>query len=467
MVAFSPSQTKHVILRFAGEHLQRKHLLCLFSAWACLSLFTPLCRAQQAAPQSPQETIAARRVDPTITTTTLIVPGCALLVTVKEETSLTGEYEVDADGAIHFTLSDDEQKHREQWAVNVKQKTAEQAQSLIIVSLKEYLRMPDVHVSLVRMPGLQVEVAGSGSKPGVLHLPLGAHLSDILLACKPNADFAHILIVRRLTTPLAKPDNPAPTNAASNPPAGEKVLLEKSLPTRTLTIDFTGYAQGEAGEDPKLQDGDKIYIQMRPPDAPEHVLRTVRVVGEVGREVDVPFAPNMTIRDALHRAQGVKDTADKNKIRLHRGESGHDYDLKLAGIEADDAEMNMKLVPGDYIVVPKTDLSMRWGIDGEVNARNVFPYNPGEKLTVSKAIARAGGMTKKGDPRKGVLRKGYLVNPTQSHDIIFDYDAIVKHKQTDWEVEKGDVVLVLPRPHRPTVWQQILPLALRFLPIPF
>ena len=132
-----------------------------------------------------------------------------------------------------------------------------------------------------------------------------------------------------------------------------------------------------AGEDPKLYDGDKNSIfQMRPPDAPEHVLRTVRVVGEVEREMDIPLAPDMTLRDALRRAGGVKDTADKNNIRLHRGESGRDYDLKLAGIEANDAQMNLKSMPGDYIVVPKTDLRMRWGIDGEVNMRNVFPYNP-------------------------------------------------------------------------------------------
>ena len=341
------------------------------------------------------ETVTTRRADPTITMTTLIVPGCALRVTVKDETALTGEYEVDADGAIHFTLMDDEKKYKEQWTVNVKQKTVEQAQTSIIESLKEYLRSPDVHVSLVRMPGLHVEVAGSGTKPGVLHLPLDAHLSDILLACKPNADFAHILLIRKQAIVTAKSDTSTFIKAVDTPSAEEKPLL-----TRTLTIDFTSYQQGDSGEDPKLQDGDKIYIQMRPPDAPEHVLRTVRVVGEVGREVDVPVAPNMTIHDALRRAGGVKDTADKNKIRLHRGESGRDYDLKLAGIEADDAEMNMKLVPGDYIVVPKTDLSMRWGIDGEVDLRNVFAYNRGEKLTVTKAIARAGGMTKKGDPRK-------------------------------------------------------------------
>ena len=443
-----------------------KRTSCLL-ACASLGLLPLLCRAQQTAAAPVTETVTTRRADPAITTTTLIVPGCALLVTVKAETALTGEYEVDADGAIHFTLADEDGKHKEQWAVNVKQKTAEQAQALIAESLKTYLRSPDAHVSLVRMPGLSVEVAGSGSKPGTLHLPLDAHLSDILIACKQNADYAHILIVRRQAASPAKPNDPAPSQAADTPPAAEKPLDAKLSPTRTLTVDFTAYAQNEAGEDPKLYDGDKIYLQMRPPDAPEHVLRTVRVVGEVGREVDVPLAPDMTLRDALRRAGGVKDTADKNTIRLHRGESGRDYDLKLAGIEADDPEMNMKLMPGDYIVVSKTDLRMRWGIDGEVNMRNVFPYNPGDKLTVSKAIARVGGMTKKGDPRKGVLRKGYLVNPTQSHDIIFDYEAIVKHKQTDWQVEAGDVVVVLPRAHRPTVWQQILPIALRFLPLPF
>ena len=59
-------------------------------------------------------TVTTRRADPTITTTTLIVPGCALMVTVQAETALTGEYEVDADGAVHFTLADEDGKHKEQ-----------------------------------------------------------------------------------------------------------------------------------------------------------------------------------------------------------------------------------------------------------------------------------------------------------------------------------------------------------------
>lgn len=205
---------------------------------------------------------------------------------------------------------------------------------------------------------------------------------------------------------------------------------------------------------------------MKPPGAPEHVLRTVRIVGEVGREVDIPLAKGMTVKDALAKAGGLKDTADPNNIRLHRGESGKDYVLKAAGIADEDPALNLVLEPGDYLIAYKRDLSMRWGIDGEVMAGNVFPYVPGFKMTVTRAVSIAGGLTKKAEHHKGVLRKGYLINPTQSRDIVFDYDAILNKKQQDFEVEAGDVVVILQRQHRPTIWQKLLPLALKFLPLP-
>lgn len=428
--------------------------------WGCFGLAATSAMARQTVLLAGQEAISKPPIGLIITTTTIIVPGCLLDVAVKEEPTLSGEYVVDSNGAIHISLSDDTGKHKEQWSVTVDKKTAAEAQDMILQSLKAYLRRPEVHVTIIRIPHIHVELSGAGCKFASLDLGLDAHLSDILVACKTNADFSHILILHRQSAleGITAPDITTKQQPISN-----------EIPTRrSLTIDFRPYQQGESTEDPKLQDGDKIYIQLRSKvdEKPEYILRTVRVVGEVGREVDLPLSPDMTLRDALTRAGGLKETADKNKIRLHRGEGGKDYDLKAAGIMAGEPDMNLKLEPGDYIIVGKTDLSMRWGIDGEVVSRNVFPYTPGDRMTVSRAIARVGGLTKKGDPRKGVLRKGFLINPTRSHDILFDYEAIMKKKQTDWAIDAGDVVVILPRPRRPTVWQQLLPLVFRFIPLP-
>lgn len=458
------------MIHFCKQNFKSLRLSLLFILFfsGCLVTTEAKIRAQQAVLPAAHETVLTPDIGLIITTNTAITPGCLLNVAVKDEPALSGEFIVDNDGAIHFVLADDEAKHKEQWSVTVAAKTAAEAEGLVLQSLKVYLRRPEVHVTLVSVPHLHVELSGTGCKYASLDLSLNAHLSDILVACKTNADFSHILILHRQSalegleptgsTPQTLPANNQSANQSAN----------QAPAKRSLTVDFRGYQQGENTDDPKLQDGDKIYIQLRDKsvEKPEYVLRTVRVVGEVGREVDLPLAPDMTLRDALARAGGLKDTADKNKIRLHRGESGKDFDLKAAGIMAGEPGMNLTLEPGDYIVVGKVDLSMRWGIDGEVVSRNVFPFTPGEKITVSRAIARVGGLTKKADPHKGVLRKGYLINPTQSHDILFDLDAIMKKKQTDWTVDAGDVVVMLPRPHRPTIWQQLLPLALHLIPLP-
>ena len=444
----------------------RELRLCLS---LCVILLPCASLGQESPVNTPSKLPAASPVsvpaDPTLLSTTKIEPGFLLRVEVGDEAQLTGEYNVDAQGAIHFTLADEQGKHKEEWSVKVGQKTAEEATLLVAESLKAYIRQPNAHVILLKRPRLHVEMAGTGCKPGLLELPLDARLSDVMFVCKQNADYAHLLLVRKrrggdkaTTAPAAAVKTVADGGAANEG--------ENTPATRALTINFEDYQQGQSGDDPKLEDGDKIYIQMKPPETPEHALRTVRVVGEVGREVDIPLAPGMTVKDALTRAGGLKDTADPNNIRLHRGESGKDYELQAAGIQGEDAKINMVLESGDYLIAYKRDLSMRWGIDGEVMAANVFPYVPGFKMTITKAVGVAGGLTKKAEHHRGVLRKGYLINPTKTRDIIFDYDAIKNKKQQDFEVEAGDVVVILQRQHRPTIWQKLLPLALKFIPLP-
>ncbi len=455
----------------AARRLLNVSLLCL----GAFAVSPALCRAGQVAVPAAASSAVDASV---ITTQTRLVPGCVVRVIVEGEPAISGEYEVDAAGLIRFRLADDEGRHSEEWSVAVGQKTVDEVRDLVTASLKKYLRAPVVHLAILQIPRLHIEMSGSGCKPGPLLMPLSARLSDVLTACKPNADMEHILILRRSAVPPApgaaaavvtdtKPQ-PVTLSPATLPPAvGQNAALDAGgMRPRTLTVNFLAFQQGESADDPPLQDGDRVFIQARPEGQPTYALRTVRVVGEVGREADLPLTPDMTVKDALARVGGVKATADPGKIRLHRGESGRDFDLKLGGIQSNDPFSNIKLVAGDYIMVGKTDLSMRWAIDGEVAYHDVHPFDAAEHITVTSAIARAGGLTKSADRRKGILRKGYLIDPTHTRDITFDYDAIVKKTQKDWPLDPGDVVVVLARRKRPTIWQQLLPIALRFLPLP-
>ncbi|HLV79654.1 MAG TPA: hypothetical protein VKT32_05205, partial [Chthonomonadaceae bacterium] len=84
--------------------------------------------------------------------------------------------------------------------------------------------------------------------------------------------------------------------------------------------------------------------------------------------------------------------------------------------------------------------------------------------TVSQAVARAGGLKKEGDSHKVILSKGYLNDMVGTANVPIDLDKIAKHQQPDVEMDAGDALLVPPRQHKPTFFEQLLPFLFRFLP---
>jgi hypothetical protein len=101
---------------------------------------------------------------------------------------------------------------------------------------------------------------------------------------------------------------------------------------------------------------------------------------------------------------------------------------------------------------------------GEVNTPNTFEMKAGAKIRVMQAITLGGDFSKKADRHRAVLSKGYLLDPTKARHIPFDPELVKKGEQPDMELESGDAVFIEQRRKRPTIWQQLLPLALRFLP---
>jgi len=377
--------------------------------------------------------------DPTVQASTRIVTGAVLNVVVTDEPTLSGAFTVSDKGTIHFVISaGPDDKNKEEWDVTVAGDTADKATEAVTESLKKYLKAPDVRVTITRMPRLLIELSGPVRKPE-LRLPLGSHLSDAINAagCESDTDYTHIILLRK--------------NKASG----------KTMP---IPVNFIDVQAGQGDDDPALETGDKILLQKRPAPKPETVLKTARVVGLVGMEGDVPIGKNETIKELLNQVGGLKEGADRKKVLLHRGSTGKDYELDADKIDADDPLFNIIVEPGDFIMVGRRDITQRFGVGGEVRAGNIYPYDPTEHMTVLRAIERAGGITKKADGRKGVLRRGFLNNPLQSRDLPFDIEAIRKGKAQDWDLMAGDLVLILPREHRPSFLQNLLPLVLRFLP---
>ena len=378
---------------------------------------------------------------------TRLTAGCAIHVTVEGEDSLTGDYEIDTKGDVPLTLEDGVGKHAEKWTVPVLNKTADEARAAIAASLKIYIKMPEVTVIIIRIPRLHIEVSGPVAKEGRMELPLAARLSDLLNLCQchENADLARIRIFRKSKPDPAKPD--APTH------------------TQIVAVNYETYLRGETDEDPALEQNDRILIGTREVVAPPKPTEYVRVVGEVGREVALPVTGSLTVSDALTKAGGLLPTADAQKMALVRGSDNKYLEISPEEALKGNPIHNLLLGPRDLLIVGKRDQSLIYSVGGEVKAPQTVAWKASEHTTLMGALAQAGGVTKNGDKRKGLLRKNFLRDPGKARLIVFDLDQIAKKKQPDWDIDAGDDIYIPPKQHRPSFFQQLAPLLLHFLPI--
>lgn len=84
--------------------------------------------------------------------------------------------------------------------------------------------------------------------------------------------------------------------------------------------------------------------------------KRIYVVGGVKKEGPIPYTYRMTVLQALSEAGGLTDYAKKKKIYVLRRENGRDYQLPFdynAVLKGERMELNIPLLPGDTIVVPK------------------------------------------------------------------------------------------------------------------
>lgn len=85
----------------------------------------------------------------------------------------------------------------------------------------------------------------------------------------------------------------------------------------------------------------------------------VRIVGATEKPASIPFRANMTVLDAMIAVGGLGEYAAGNKARLVRFDKGtgkqHEYALRLNDlIKRGDIKANVRLQPGDVIIIPES-----------------------------------------------------------------------------------------------------------------
>ena len=129
----------------------------------------------------------------------------------------------------------------------------------------------------------------------------------------------------------------------------------------------------------------------------------ISVLGEVGTPGRYSIESNETIFDVLAQAGGAKETAADVVYLLRPDKSGQieRIPINLKGLTDNQRVMpTQPLQGGDSIYVPRAE---QFYIFGEVTAPNMYRIEPG--MTVTQAIARAGGVTARGSRKRVEIRR--------------------------------------------------------------
>ena len=85
----------------------------------------------------------------------------------------------------------------------------------------------------------------------------------------------------------------------------------------------------------------------------------IRIVGATEKPASLPYRANMTLLDAMIEVGGLSEFAAGDRARLVRLDKAtgrqREYDLKIARlIKRGDTSANVKLEPGDVIIIPES-----------------------------------------------------------------------------------------------------------------
>ncbi len=83
----------------------------------------------------------------------------------------------------------------------------------------------------------------------------------------------------------------------------------------------------------------------------------VRVVGEAAEPQSIPYRANMTLLDVMISVGGLTDFAAGDRSRLIRFENGEqkEYGVRIDDLIRDgDINANVKILPGDVIIIPES-----------------------------------------------------------------------------------------------------------------
>lgn len=195
---------------------------------------------------------------------------------------------------------------------------------------KDYLRNPEVNVTVAEQRSRAFAVTGAVTTPANYMISRRVRLLELLAAAGgPSKEAGSRIMVAR-------------TGSTSN---CDKGIDAVNSPNESQFISFRLKDVIEGRENPEMRPGDMVYMQKE--DA-------VYIYGDVNQQGAVTFSEPITLMQAIASAKGFKPAAKKDKVRIFRQKAGSEgreellFDMgKIAKQEVNDPFLE----PGDIVAV--------------------------------------------------------------------------------------------------------------------
>ncbi|MCW3060394.1 MAG: polysaccharide export protein [Capsulimonas sp.] len=332
--------------------------------------------------------------------------GDTLDISVMGHEDLKSSVTILPDGSFNFPIAG----HVVAEGLTVSQLTA-----AVTKRLSDQLNQPSVTIVVRSSAPQQVSVLGAVKTPGLYNFKPGWRLLEAFAACG---------------------------GAAQDNSLTQATLIRDNGKTST-PIDVPKLMQG--GDDSlnlPLEPGDVLLVQQRDPS-----IAQVQVSGHVLHpgSYSVP-AGGGTIVSLLAQAGGPTDDAALAQAQVMHAGDIRTVNLRPLMGSLSESAAAPRLVPGDVLLIPENKL--RFAVWGEVAAPRAYTYPDDAGVTVSDALASAGGPTSQANKKDAnILRKGPDGNVTA---IKVNLDDVLSAKPGAMNVAlRPDDILYVPSKGQP------------------
>ena len=332
--------------------------------------------APQTAPNLPQLSTSPE-IGSLVEDTYILGIGDTLRIDVFNIPDYSGDFRVLSGGSLNIPVVG---------SILVEGLSVQQATEKIEQRLADYVRRPNVTLSVIGTRPMQIAIAGEVRRPGAYQVSEGggaAELPTLTQAIELADGITQLADIRQIEVKRRLPDAQSSSSLSNRTDTAQAGL-------QTISINLWDLLkEGDLSKDLQLQDGDRIIIPTANTLSANEVTElatasfspdqiTVNVVGEVGSPGSVLVPPNTPLNQAILAAGGFNNRARKgtvNLVRLNPNGTATEREIEVDFAQGVSETTNPSLRPNDTIIVQRSGLARTSDTFGRILAPLNFGLN--------------------------------------------------------------------------------------------